>query len=207
MKTRSLRAALIGLVIGGLAIGAMPAQAASLSWVDPADDAVGLGLADGPSNDPNFDIVKVSIASEGGKLTWSADIPQMAAGRPTLSTGYNFRFGFTHEGADYWFQVGENALGEQTLSLAPTATGSAAMECKDCKATVNRESKSVALEAPLASLDAAFKAIEAAPATGAEWSTLFVIAQRRVGSPAVVSSGATLTADTADAPEGSVFVV
>ncbi len=205
MKNRAVRALLVGFTAIGLLLAASPANAASLSWQDPEGDAKGLGLADGPADDPAFDIKKVTIETVGDKLVWLAEVPKMPAGRPTLSTGYNFRFGFTHSAANYWFQVGENALGEVTFSLAPTAVGAAAMECKDCKAKMNRERKAVAIEAPMASLDAAFKKAGASPVSGAEWSKLFVIAQRRVGSPAVVNSGATLTADTADAPEGSII--
>lgn len=203
--SRRTRALLVGLTALGVFLAASPANAASLSWKDKEGDAVGLGLADGPSNDPNFDITKVVIETVGDKLVWTAEIPKIAAGRPTLSTGYNFRFGFTHSAASYWFQVGENALGEVSFSLASTAVGSTAMECKDCKAKMNREKKAVVIEAPMASLDAAFKKAGAPPVSGAEWSKLLVLAQRRVGAPAVTSSGATLTADTADAPEGAII--
>ena len=201
---RRTRALLVTLTAVGVLFAASPANAGSLSWKDDAGDAVGLGLADGPVHDPAFDITEASIATVGAKLVWTATLPEMAPGTPDLSTGYNFRFGFTHGGADYWFQVGENALGEQTISLAPTAAGSTAMECKDCKGAIDREKKAVGVEAPLASLDAAFTALKAPPTAGAEWATLFVIAQRKVGSPAT-AHGATLTADTADAPEGAVF--
>ena len=201
---RFTRTLLVGLTAVGVLLAASPANAASLSWKDAAGDATGLGLVDGPQHDPAFDVTEVTIQSAGGKLVWTAKVPEMPAGRPTLSTGYNFRFGFTHSGADYWFQVGENALGEVTLSLAPTATGSTAMECKDCKATLDREATAVAIEAPMASLDAAFKAAKLPPVSGSEWSKLLVLAQRRVGSP-VTPTGATLTADTADAPEGAII--
>lgn len=204
MKNRSVRALLVGFTAIGLLLAAAPANAASLSWEDDAGDAVGLGLADGPFNDPAFDITEVTIETAGDKLVWTATLPEMADGTPDLSTGYNFRFGFSHDGANYWFQVGENMLGEQSFSLAQTAAGSAALECKDCKAAIDRERTAVAIEAPLASLDAAFKEAEAAGTSGAEWTTLFVIAQRKVGSP-VTPTGATLTADTADAPEGAAF--
>lgn len=201
---RFTRTLLVGFTAVGLLFAASPANAGSLTWKDDAGDAVGLGLVDGPIHDPQFDITEVTIETAGDKLVWTAVVPEMADGTPDLSTGYNFRFGFTHDGANYWFQVGENMLGEQSFSLNPTATGSDPVECEDCKAAIDRESTAVTIEAPLASLDAGFKVAEAPPTAGAEWTTLFVIAQRKVGSPAT-PTGATLTADTADAPEGAVF--
>ena len=208
---RVTRILLVGLTAVGLLLAASPANAGSVSWNDDAGDATELGLAAGPLNDPAFDVTTVTIDTAGGKLVWAAEVPEMAEGTPDLSTGYNFRFGFTHAGASYWFQVGENLLGEPKFSLALTETGSPAMECKDCKGTIDRENKAVVVEAPLASLDAAFKAGEAEPATGSEWTTLFVIAQRPLSSPvsapSPVPSGVTLTADTADAPEGTVLTI
>lgn len=190
----------VGLLAAGLIAGAVggPANAGSLSWKDDAGDAVTLGLADGPVNDPAFDITDVSIATAGGKLVWSATVPELVEGSPELSTGYHFRFAFTHGGTTYWFQAGNDVTGAQTFSIGPTDNTLPRMECKDCKGTINAKEKTVVIEAPLASLDAGFKAASAAPATGSEWSALYVISQRRMVA-------ATLTADQADAPEGAVF--
>lgn len=202
--SRRIRALLVGLTALGVFLAATPAQAASLSWTDPTGDAVGLGVVDGPSNDPNFDITKVRVERVGNKLVWTAEVPQLAPGRPTLSTGYNFRFYFTHSATQYKFDVGENALGEQSMSLTNTGTPAVTLECKDCKGKINREKKSVSLEAPMASLDAAFKKAGAPAATGAEWSKLYVWSQRRVGAP-TTGTGLVLVADEADAPEGAIL--
>lgn len=198
MKNRSVRALLVGFTAIGLLLAAAPANAASLSWEDPEGDATGVAVADGPIHDPAFDITKVSMETVDGKLVWTAELPDMAAGRPTLSTGYYFRFAFTHAAVNYWFIVGEDPLGAQNFSLSATATGGAKMECKDCKAEINREAKAVIITAPLATLDADFKKADAPKVSGSEWSKLYVIAQRRMVA-------ATLTADTADAPEGAII--
>lgn len=198
--SRRIRALLVAFTALGVLLAASPANAGSLTWKDDPEDAVGLGLVDGPINDPAFDITEVSVETAGGKLVWTAKLPELTEGAPELSSGYYFRFGFTHAGADYWFITGNDLTGATNFSLAPSAAGSAAMTCKDCKGTIDAKEKAVVIEAPLASLDAGFKAINVAPATGAEWTTLFVIAQRRMVA-------ATLTADTADAPEGATFTV
>jgi hypothetical protein len=197
---RRIPALLVLFTALAVLLAGSPANAGSLSWKDDAGDAVGLGLVDGPIHDPAFDITEVAIASAGGKLVWTAKLPDLAEGAPDLSSGYYFRFGFTHAGTDYWFITGNDLTGATNFSLAPTAAGSTAVACKDCKGTINAKEKAVTIEAPLASLDAGFKAISADPATGAEWSTLFVIAQRRMVA-------ATLTADTADAPEGATVTL
>ncbi|MBW3537218.1 MAG: hypothetical protein KY395_05525 [Actinobacteria bacterium] len=199
MKNRSVRALLVGFTAIGVLLAGSPANAASLTWEDEAGDAKDLAIGtDALPNDPAFDITKVTIETVDGKLVWTAELPEMAAGRPTYSTGYYFRFAFTHAAVNYWFIVGEDPLGAQNFSLSATATGGAKMECKDCKAEINREAKAVIIEAPMATLDADFKKAEAPPVSGSEWSKLYVIAQRRTGV-------FTLTADTADAPEGAII--
>ena len=198
--SRRTRALLVGLTAVGVLLAASPANAGSLSWKDPAGDAKGLHFAEGPINDPAFDITEVSIGTGGGKLVWTAKLPDLKAGAPSLSSGYYFRFAFTHDGKTYWFITGNDLTGATNFSLAPTATGSAALPCKDCKGIINAKEKAVIIEAPLASLDAAFKSIKVAPASGAEWGTLYVTAQRRMVA-------ATLTADTATAPAAATVTL
>lgn len=205
MNIRSLRAVMLGLVLGGLVVGAaLPAQAASLSWDDAVGDATdaGVGAAVLP-NDAAYDIAKVSLSNDGGQLNWSVAIPGLADGTPALSTGYNFRLAFTHDGGTYWFKVSEDVSGAQAFALSATATGSAALPCDKCVGKIDREAKAVVVAAPLASLDKALKAAEAAPATGSEWSVIYVIAQRPISVPG--AGGVTLTADQADAPEGAIL--
>ena len=211
MKNRLIQALVVGSAAAGLLLGAFPAQAASISWADPKGDATQLGLADGGPNDPAFDITKVSMSNDGGTLKWSADIPGIAAGRPSLSTGYFFRFNFKHGESTYSFRVGEDLLGATSLGLAATTLGSAPLPCDKCVVKFNREAKNVALTVPIESLTKALKAQAGAPPlAGAEWTGLSVTAQRPIQAPAVPgattgSTGATLTADQADAPVGTTF--
>jgi len=144
------------------------------------------------------------MSNDGGTLKWSADIPGMTAGRPTLSTGYFMRFAFKHGDTAYWFRVGEDLTGAASLALSATATGSAALPCDKCVVKFNREAKNVALTVPIASLTRALKANAGSPPlAGAEWTGLFVIAQRPIFVPG--AAGATLTADQAEAPVGTTF--
>jgi hypothetical protein len=211
MKNRLTLALVVGLAAAGLILGSLPAQAASLSWADPKGDATQVSVADGAPNDPAFDIIKVSMSNDGGTLKWSADIPGIAAGRPSLSTGYFFRFNFKHGESTYSFRVGEDLLGATSLLVSATATGSAALPCDKCVVKFNREAKNVALTVPIASLTRALKAQAGSPPlAGAEWTGLSVTAQRPIQAPAVPgatasASGATLTADQADAPVGTTF--
>jgi len=208
MKLSPVVRTLAGVIaVAALVAGAIPAQAGSLSWADPKGDAVGLGVADGPQHDPNFDITAVSLESVGGKFTWTVKIPELAAGRPTLSTGYGFRFYFSHAAAPYYFQVGEDATGAQTFVLSTATTPAVSLVCKDCKGKIDRKDKTVVVEAPLASLDKAFTDAKLPAASGAEFSALDVWAQRRVGVPVNPGSGLVLVADKATAPEGSVFAL
>lgn len=205
MKNRALRALAIGLALGGFVLSsAMPANAASLTWKDPAGDATdaGVGAAVLP-NDPAFDVTASTITNDGGNLEWSIDIPGMPAGRPTLSTGYNIRFAFTHDGVTYWFKAAEDAAGATTIALSATATGSAnspACTAK-CKLKFNREAKKVVVTIPLDALNEAIKQAGGPPVTGGSWTALYVLVQRPIGAPG--AGGVTLTADRTDAPTGA----
>ena len=204
MKNRLIQALVVGLAAAGLLLGAFPAQAASISWADPKGDATQVSAADGAPNDPAFDITKVSMSNDGGTLKWSADMPGITAGRPTLSTGYYMRFYFTHGGTTYSFRAGEEITGATSLLLSATATGSALLPCDKCLVKFNREAKNVALTVPVASLTKALKAQAGSPPlAGAEWTGLYVVAQRPISAPG--AGGATLTADQADAPVGTSF--
>lgn len=205
MKNRALRALAIGLALGGFVLSsAMPANAGSLTWKDPAGDATdaGAGAAVLP-NDPAFDVTASTVSTDGGNLEWSIDIPGMPAGRPTLSTGYNIRFAFTHDGVTYWFKAAEDLSGATTIALSATATGSANLAActAKCKLKFNREAKKVVVTMPLDALDAALKEAGGPPASGGSWSNIYVIVQRPIGAP--VAGGVTLTADRTDPPAGA----
>ncbi len=202
MKNRFVRAAALGLAVAAFLAASAPAQAGSLKWKDDAGDATGLGLVDGGPHDPAFDITEVAMDSSSGKLEWSAKVPDVTTGQPTLSSGYYFRFYFTHEGKEMYFVVGEDVTGAKTFSMSTSETPAISLTaaCKDCKGEINRESKSATISAPIASLDAAMKVAGVGPVAGKEITALEVLAQRRMVA-------ATLTADTATAPEGATFTV
>ena len=209
MKNRVVRALLLGMALGGLVLGATPAQAASVSWEDPKDDAVGPGLP----NEPAYDITTVKMSNDGGNFTWELAVPGLADGTPTLSTGYNFRLTFIHGDTSYRFSISENILGEQSFSLSPT-TGptplpAAALECEKCEGKIDRESKKVVVTAPLASLDKAFASVDGPPVAGQEWTGISVVSNRPFGIPnpggALPVSGLVQASDTADPPEGTVL--
>lgn len=206
MKNPVLRAVLLGVALGGLIVGAAPAQAASVSWEDPKDDAVGPGLP----NEPAYDITTVKLSNDGGNFKWELAVPGLADGPPIPSTGYNFRMTFTHGDAAYRFSISENILGEQTFSLSPVASATplpaAALECEKCEGKIDRETKKVVFTAPLASLDKAFKSAGAPPVAGQEWTGFLVVSNRPFGIPnpaGLPASGVVQPADPADAPEGT----
>ena len=207
MKNRVLRAVLLGAALGGLVLSGAPAQAASVTWDDPKDDVKMLG--NGP-NDAAFDITKVAIANDGGTLKWEVAVPGVVEGRPTISTGYTFRFLFSQGDVAFQFQVAENLLGESVFSVrqAGGTPPHPALECEKCEGKIDREGKKVVITAPLASLDKALQSVEGAgPLAGAEWTAIEVLANRPFGIPnpggALPVTGVVTTEDTATAPEGT----
>lgn len=205
MKNPVLRALLLGAAIGGLLIGATPAQAATVTWEDPADDAVYLVLP----NDPAFDITTVSISNDDGNMTWEVLIPGLADATPT---GYTFRMLFTQGDVNFRIQVAENILGEQSANVAVLGGTLPAppLECEKCEGKIDRESKQVVFTAPLASLDKALQSADGAgPLSGAEWTGLSAIAYRPISAPnpggALPASGLVTPVDTADAPEDTTL--
>ena len=209
MKNRVLRALLLGAAVGGLVIGATPAQAASVTWEDPKDDAITTPLP----NEPAYDITTVKISNDGGTLTWENSVPGLIEGAPFPSTGYTFRMLFTHGDIAFRFQVAENVLGEQAYSVAPVSGSTplppAALECEKCEGKIDREAKKVVFTAPLASLDKALQSAEAPPLAGQEWTGLSVTAGRPVSVPnpggALPVTGVQLATETAAAPEGTAL--
>ncbi len=208
MKNRVLRALLLGAALGGLVIGATPAQAATVTWDDPKGDGK---LAGSGSNDPAFDITNVTITNDGGTLKWDVAVPGVVAGRPTVSTGYTFRFLFTQGEVNFRIQVSENLLGEKStsLSVAGGTLPAPPLACEKCEGKIDREAKKVVFTAPLASIDKAVQSAKAPPLAGQEWTSLSVIAHRPVGVPnpggALPASGVVFTDDTAAAPEGTAL--
>lgn len=208
MKNPVLRAVVLGAAVGGLLFGAAPAQAATLQWNDEAGDAAQAPLPAEP-----YDITTVKISNDGGNLSWDVAVPEMADGTPTASTGYSFRFLFTHGDVAFRFQVAENLLGEQTFTLAPASSATplpaAALECEGCEGAIDRETKKVTIKAPLAALDKALQAAEAPPLAGGEWTAISVIAYRPYSIPnpggVLPVSGLVTANDTAEAPADSTL--
>ena len=210
MKNRVLRAVLLGAALGGLVLSTAPAQAATVTWDDPAGDAITTPLP----NEPAYDITTVKISNDGGTLTWENAVPGLIDGAPFPSTGYTFRMLFTQGDVAFRFQVAENILGEQTSSVAPvsgsTPVPPAALECEKCEGKIDREGKKVIFTAPLASLGKALESVEGAgPLAGAEWTALSVTAGRPVSIPnpgsALPVTGVQLATETAAAPEGTAL--
>lgn len=206
MKNPVLRAMLLGAAVGGLLIGATPAQAATVQWDDDAGDAAHAVL---PAE--AYDITTVKISNDGGNLTWDVSLPEMADGTPSFSTGYTFRLLFTHGDVPFRFQVAENLLGEQSfaVSLASGTLPPPALDCEGCEGAIDREAKKVTVKAPLASLDKALQSAEAPALAGGEWTGLSVIAYRPFSVPnpggALPVTGLVSANDTAEAPEGTTL--
>lgn len=206
MKNPVLRALLLGAAIGGLLIGATPAQAATVQWDDDAGDAAHAVL---PAE--AFDITTVKISNDGGNLTWDVSVPEMADGTPSFSTGYTFRKLFTHGDVAFKFQVREDLSGTQDfqVALAAGTLPPPALECEGCEGAIDREAKKVTVKAPIASLDKALQSAEGPPLAGAEWTAISVVAYRAAGIPnpggLLPVSGLLFANDTAEAPEDTTL--
>lgn len=197
MKNRSVRTLFAAFAAIALLLASSPANAGSVSWEDEEGDATYFSNASGTPNEEAFDITTVTLASDGTDFTYEAVVPEMTEGNPSPAYGYIFRFYFTVEGAEYYFRVGEGPTGEHFELRDPS---DAPVECKDCTGVIDREGKLVLVTAPLSSLTEVLKEAEVADAApGAEVTAPEVMSQRYIG--------ATLTADIAEAPEGTAFTL
>lgn len=197
MKNRSVRAVFAGFAAIGLFLASSPANAGSVSWEDEAGDATQFFVASGTPNEKAFDITTVTLASDGTNFTYEAVVPEMTEGNPSPAYGYFFRFYFTVADAEFYFRVGQGPTGEH---FELRNSDDAAVECKDCTGVIDREGKRAVATAPLSSLSEVLKAAELADsAAGQEVTAPEVISQRYIA--------ATLSADTATAPEGTAFTL
>lgn len=198
-------------------LGPGPASARSTAtWQDPENDATEQGVTGGLPNDPAFDVTGVTLETVGDKFRWTVEVPQVAAGVPSMSAGYYFRLGFTHYGVKYWFIVAENVDGITKFFLLPLdSKDKPEMTCDGCTGSISRQAKAVIVEAPVASLNEAFAAVGAPSVKDVLWTDLYVLSQRRAvalnltADTAILSqrqmANLTLTADTANAPTRTVF--
>jgi hypothetical protein len=195
-----MRKALLTLtVLAALLAGAMPAQAGSLSWTDPADDAV---VAAEPS-EGTLDIVKSSVSTDATKLRWSMTLKEGSDGNPSLSAGYFFVFEFSYAEVLYDLRVKEDPKDKAITLRDGDATVPEDLPCKDCKYTFDRKTKTVSIEVPIASLAETIKGYspDAPPfKKGVKVTGLLTEAYR---SLVAIS----LRADDAPAPEGTEFTI
>lgn len=211
--------AVLGLLAVGLVAAAAgtPASAGTFEWTDAKDDATQFlqpqteGMFE---NEPALDVQKVTMASDDKALVWTAHVAK-ASPTPSMNSGYFFRFQWTYEGAGFAIRVGD-FQGSQSMQLR--STGDLVgfdLPCKDCAFKLDEAANTIAVTIPLASLIEGVAAADdpvACPgcrtgedplpalAKGAEFAGLQVIAQRYYVRT-------TPTADSAPAPEGSVFVL
>lgn len=186
-------------VLAGLLLGAMPAQAGSLSWTDPADDAV---VVAEPS-EGTLDIVKSSLSTDATKLRWSMTLKDGSDGNPSVSAGYFFVFEFSHSETLYDIRVKEDVSAKAITLRAADDTVPADLPCKDCKYKFDRKAKVVSIEIPIASLAETIKAHnpDADPfKKGVKINALLTEAFRSF-------VGISLRADDGPAPEGTEFTI
>ena len=198
MKNRVLRALLLGTALGGLLLGAIPAQAASLSWEDPKDDA-----ADPLEEHAAFDISAVKVSNDGGVVKVEMDVPGLVEGAPTGATGYTFRFEFMYGEGEYRLQVNEHILGDTTANFGMYGDVTTILPCEKCEGKIDRAAKKVFISAPVADLDKALQSTDAPPLAGQEWTTLIGAALRPATLPVsgLPSDGLRFEVDAAPAPE------
>jgi hypothetical protein len=178
MKNRVLRVLLFGAALGALVMGVTPAQAASLAWEDPKDDA-----ADPLEEHAAFDITAVKVSNDGGVVKFEMDVPGMVEGAPTGATGYTFRFEFMYGEGEFRLQVNEHILGETTANLGMYGDVTTILPCEKCEGKIDRATKKVFISAPVADIDKGLQSTGAPPLAGQEWTTLIGVALRPITLP------------------------
>jgi hypothetical protein len=202
MTNRVLRALLLGAALGGLVLGAMPAQAASLSWDDPKGDATDHANLQNSA----FDITSVKLSNDGGAVKF---VPGMVAGRPTAATGYTFRLKFKYAESEFRLQVNENLQGATSVNLGLVGTTTTVYPCEKCEGKIDREKKTAFFSAPVASLESGFKSAGKPALAGKEWTNLIAVGMRQAALPvppgSTPSDGLRWENDLAPAPEGTTL--
>ena len=192
------KAILIVLVALGLFAGAMPAQAATLTWEDKAGDATKPGLP----NDDALDVTKSTISSDGKVLKWSLNLKKAVEGNPSYSLGYFFVFEFVYNEVGYDLRVAENAK-DKAITLRKVGTGEQDRPCKDCKYKFDRKAGVVSVEAPIASLAEAIKGADSKAEPFKAGSTISKLLVNSYRGYIAIS----LLADDSPAPEGVEFKI
>ena len=201
MKIGMARALLLGAVVSALVAEALPARGGAASWEDPAGDATQLGAYPVPMpNEASYDITKIALNNEGGTVTWTAEVPGLEEGRPLVSTGLDFRFGFNLGDTGYQMIITEDSSGEQSTRFA-LQSDSIAIPCEKCAGEIDRESKTILVTAPVSDLSKALQSTKAPALAGQKWTQLFVAAMRPLRTEPH-GTGPLLDADTAKAPDG-----
>jgi len=200
MKNRLIRALVVGVAAAGLLLGALPAQAASVNWVDPADDAQ---LEVEPS-EAALDILKTEVSSDGKNLVWRSTIKKLAAGNPSLSLGYMFSLDFNlGETEKFTIRLTEDPLNKNVRFRTDNAGTTASFTCDKCKGAINREGSFVTVTAPIDQIAALTKTSfpKAAPfGPGTKLDKLVSSGWRSF-------AGSYLRADDSPAPEGTEFTI
>jgi len=183
----------------------MPAQAASLSWDDPKDDATDHGNLQNSA----FDITSVKLSNDGGVVKFEIAVPGMVAGRPTAATGYTFRLKFKYAESEFRLQVNENLQGATSVNLGLVETTTTVYPCEKCEGKIDREKKTAFFSAPVASLESGFKSAGKPALAGKEWTALIAVGMRQAALPvppgSTPSDGLRWESDPAPAPEGTTL--
>ena len=139
------------LLAVSLLLGGTPAQAASLSWDDPAGDATPEG-APIPVSEPGFDVTTVTMSSDGANLIWEASVPGITAEPPLHGTGMHFTFAFDLGENTYSFRISEDRIAGPAQAFYYHGELLEPQVCDKCRLKIDREAKKVTVNAPLASL-------------------------------------------------------
>lgn len=209
MKNRALRALLLGTTLTALVAGALPAQAATVSWEDPKDDAKDHGNLQNAA----FDVTTVKLSNDGDAVKFEIGVPGLVAGRPTGATGYTFRLKFFYEESEFRLQVNEDVQAKTTANLGIIVPGAVAttkiLPCAKCEGKIDRDKKTVFFSGPIAELDKAFQSEKKPPLAGKEWTKLIAVGMRQAALPltpgSTPSDGLRWETDPAPAPEGTVL--
>jgi hypothetical protein len=173
------------LVAGALVTPGARAAGAPVVYADPADDANGLFVTDTglplPS-EPALDILKVTVSSDGTKLTYAATVKSLSA-PPSASTGGYYRLSFGYADQIWRFEISTDTTGGGFYFTNAEDPAGTLLSCNGCAVKFDMRSGGITVTAPLKALSSGMKQYDASVkplAPGAQLDTFEVIAQRSV---------------------------
>lgn len=208
------RSAAVAAAVLSLLAVARPAHAGSTIFADAAGDATGLdpmpptapsvGESTPRTSEAELDLTRVSVTSDGTKLTFVATVGK--SGIPASAHGTTFRFWFTYDKLAYQLiaqRPNDTAAAVATSGVffRARAVTSPELACRDCAVRYDVRANTVTVSASLVALSAGIR--QSKPGTaplgpGKSLSEFSVVAQRLLlAADRTVDVGRTVSVDVA----------